>query len=68
MEGLRVSAQTVHDAIARHEPVLFLDVRSPEAWAVATHQLPGSVRLPLSDFDALAGSLPRDRELVAYCT
>ncbi|HEY7295653.1 MAG TPA: rhodanese-like domain-containing protein [Dehalococcoidia bacterium] len=68
MDELRVSAQSAHAALQRGEPVLFLDVRSPEAWERADRQVPGSVRLPLSDFDTVAASLPHDRELVAYCT
>ncbi len=68
MDPLRVSPRDVKAALDGGEPLLFLDVRSPEAWEESDHQIPGSVRLPLADFDTLADQLPPDRLLICYCT
>ena len=68
MDQSRITPQEVQPALENGRSIVFLDVRSPEAWAGSDHQLPGAVRMPLADFDAHAGELPRDREIVAYCT
>jgi hypothetical protein len=68
MDGLRVSPREAKDAHDGGKAVVFLDVRSPGAWGESADQLPSSVRLPLTDFEAHADELPRESELVAYCT
>jgi rhodanese-related sulfurtransferase len=68
MDGLRVSSTEVKEALDRGETMVFLDVRSPGAWAESGHQLPAAVRLPLTDFEAHADELPKGSEIVAYCT
>lgn len=68
MNGLRVSADEVKRALDQGETVIMVDVRAPDAWAAASRQAAGAVRLPLSDFEAHAGDLPRLGEIVAYCT
>ena len=68
MEGILVYPQEVKAALDRGEPILFLDVRSPSSWDASDRQMPGAIRLPLSEVQAHADELPRDREIVAYCT
>ena len=68
MEGLLVSPEGVKASLDRGEPVVFLDVRSPNAWASSGDQAPGAIRLPLTDFEAHADDLPQGAEIVAYCT
>jgi rhodanese-related sulfurtransferase len=67
-EGLRVSAQQVREAMDSGKSMVILDVRAPHAWEPADSQAAGSVRMPLTDFEAHADELPRDRQIVAYCT
>jgi rhodanese-related sulfurtransferase len=68
MDQLRVTPQEVKAALDSGQPPVLLDVRAPDSWAGSDHQIPGAIRLPLADFDAHADELPRDREIVAYCT
>jgi rhodanese-related sulfurtransferase len=68
MEELRVSPPAVKAVMDRGEPLVFLDVRSPEAWDSSGNQIPGAIRLPLTDFEAHADELPREGEIIAYCT
>ena len=44
---------------------LLLDVRGRDAFAKAHIQ--GALCVPPDELDALAGKLPRDKELVTYC-
>jgi rhodanese-related sulfurtransferase len=68
MEELRISAEDVKELRAQADPVFVLDVRSPESWAGSSRQAAGSIRMPLTDFEAHADTLPRHAEIVAYCT
>ncbi len=49
------------------EPVV-VDVRTTTARTVEPRQIPGSLHVPLEAFDLHVGSLPRDRDIVLYCT
>jgi rhodanese-related sulfurtransferase len=44
---------------------LLVDTRGRDAYAKA--HIPGALCVPLPEIDALAGKLPRDKELVTYC-
>ena len=44
---------------------VLLDVRTRDAFAKA--HIKGAVNVPLAELKDLAGKLPRDKELVAYC-
>jgi rhodanese-related sulfurtransferase len=49
------------------EPVV-VDVRTTTARTVEPRQIPGSLHVPLEAFDLHVGNLPRDRDIVLYCT
>ncbi|WP_313553852.1 metalloregulator ArsR/SmtB family transcription factor [Stutzerimonas nitrititolerans] len=51
--------------LLREDRVTLLDVR-PEYEFVQGH-LPGALNIPLSELETCLASLPRDREVVAYC-
>ena len=42
-----------------------LDVRTPGEWQAG--RIPAAVHIPLSELDARAGEIPRDRRIVAVC-
>ncbi|MBS1253707.1 MAG: hypothetical protein MAG451_02760 [Anaerolineales bacterium] len=46
--------------------VLIVDSRSAEAYARS--HIPGATSLPLSDLSTQNPDLPRDREIITYCT
>ena len=65
---LRIPVPEARALLDRGEPVVFLDVRNPQAWAGSTVKLPGAIRIPLDELTARAGELPRSGHVVAYCT
>ena len=65
---VRVSVDEVSGQLERREPIVFLDVRNPQAWAASDVKLPGAIRIPLDELAGRADDLPRDRPIVAYCT
>jgi hypothetical protein len=45
---------------------MFVDVRDRQSYATA--HIPGSVSLPLSELDLRYAELPKDAEIITYCT
>lgn len=50
---------------ARQGLVMVLDVRPPEEYAAG--HLPGAVNIPLKELESRLASLPKRKEIVAYC-
>jgi rhodanese-related sulfurtransferase len=50
---------------ARKGLIVVLDVRPPEEYAAG--HLPGAVNLPIKELEARLASLPKRKEIVAYC-
>lgn len=65
---LRIPVPEARELLDRGEPVVFLDVRNPQAWAASNVKLPGALRVPLDELPARASELPRNGHVVAYCT
>ena len=59
---------TPEDAFRRRDELVFVDSRSPAAWARSDRQIPGSVRIMKDQVDQHAAELPRGRPIVTYCT
>jgi rhodanese-related sulfurtransferase len=65
---VRVSVDEVRQRLDHGEPLVFLDVRNPQAWASSDVKLPGAIRMALDDLPARMGELSRHQPIVAYCT
>ena len=65
---VRISVEDARGLLDRGEPVVFLDVRNPQAWASSDVKLPGAIRIALDELPARASELPRGGHVVAYCT
>lgn len=64
----RISVDELYELIeAGGEPVI-LDVRSAAARELEPRWIPGARHVPLDGMGAHIASLPRDREIVLYCT
>ena len=59
-----IPAEEVLDR-AKKGLVLVLDVRPPEEYAAG--HLPGAVNIPIKELEARLASLPKRKEIVAYC-
>jgi membrane protein DedA with SNARE-associated domain/rhodanese-related sulfurtransferase len=47
---------------------LIVDVRSPTALGLEPRRIPGALHVPLLEVERYVRDLPRDREIVAYCS
>jgi membrane protein DedA with SNARE-associated domain/rhodanese-related sulfurtransferase len=64
----RISVAELHALIQGGEAPLIIDVRSPTARALEPHWIPGALHISLPDVDAHLKDLPRDRDIILYCT
>ena len=64
----RIDPDELHGMISGGKDVLVLDLRSDEAFAGCDRMVIGAVRVRPATFHREAHTLPRDRDLVFYCT
>ncbi len=64
----RVSVDELHRLMDAGVAPLIVDVRSPTARVIEPRHIPGALHLPLQGFDAHVADLPRDREIILYCS
>ncbi len=62
---LRGEHPQISPASLEDEPLLLLDVRTPEEFAAGT--IPGALNIPLDDLRHRLDELPKDRRIAAFC-
>jgi membrane protein DedA with SNARE-associated domain/rhodanese-related sulfurtransferase len=64
----RISVAELYALIEGGAEPLIIDVRSPTARALEPHWIPGALHISLPDVDVHLKDLPRDRDIILYCT
>jgi membrane protein DedA with SNARE-associated domain/rhodanese-related sulfurtransferase len=64
----RIGVAELYDLIQAGAKPVIVDVRSPTARALDPHGIPGALHIPLDDVSASIEGLPRDREIILYCS
>jgi membrane protein DedA with SNARE-associated domain/rhodanese-related sulfurtransferase len=64
----RIDAQELHQLMGADRAPLIVDVRSLTALTLDPRRIPGALHVPLLEIAQHLRDLPRDREIVAYCT
>lgn len=64
----RISPEELNQKIAAGEDVAIVDLRLPADFAAAPQTLPGAIRLAPEEVASRHQEIPRDREIVLYCT
>lgn len=64
----RISVEELYRMIMAGAAPLIVDVRSPTALVLDPRRIPGALHVPPHEVDKHVRELPRDREIVAYCT
>jgi membrane protein DedA with SNARE-associated domain/rhodanese-related sulfurtransferase len=64
----RISVAELQQLIENGSQPLIIDVRSPSARSLEPRWIPGAVHISLPDVDARLKELPREREIILYCT
>lgn len=68
LELTRISVDELKQRMDAGETPVIVDVRNRSAHRHDPRRIPGAVRLTIDEIDAQLGHLPRDREIVVYCT
>jgi 3-mercaptopyruvate sulfurtransferase SseA len=66
VEVPRIAPSVLKERLDAGESVLIVDARSSDAYA--ERHIAGAISVPLSDLEARLDELPRDQEIVFYCT
>jgi membrane protein DedA with SNARE-associated domain/rhodanese-related sulfurtransferase len=64
----RISVDELHRLMDAGAAPLVVDVRSQTARLLEPRRIPGALHLPLHGFDEHVKELPRDREIILYCS
>lgn len=62
----RIAPSVLKERLDAGDSLLVVDARSSDEYAEA--HIPGAISVPLSDLEARMDELPRDQEIVFYCT
>ena len=64
----RITVEVLRKRMESGEEFMFLDVRNPEAWAESEAMVPNAIRVPLDGLEQELARIPKDRNIVTYCT
>jgi membrane protein DedA with SNARE-associated domain/rhodanese-related sulfurtransferase len=64
----RISVDELYRLLDAGEKPVIVDVRSQTGRALEPRQIPGALHVPLHAVDHHVKDLPRDREIIVYCT
>lgn len=64
----RIEPAELHRRLSAAEPLFLVDLRHAIDFESEPRVIPGALRLPAEQIDQLHGAIPRDRDVVLYCT
>ena len=64
----RITVDELKAKIAKSEPLTIIDDRSEGSYASSETQIKGSIRMTVDEIQSRLKEIPRDREIVTYCT
>ncbi len=64
----RISVSDLYELMQAGAAPVIVDVRSPTARALEPRWIPGAIHVPIDAVGRHVGALPRDRDIILYCT
>lgn len=64
----RITVDELKEKLAKNAPVFVIDSRSQSSYDGSEMKIKGAVRIPADEIEARLKEIPRDREIVVYCT
>jgi membrane protein DedA with SNARE-associated domain/rhodanese-related sulfurtransferase len=64
----RITPAELKEKLDDHEPVTIIDLRHSLDFLPEPYVIPGAIRIPLEELEKRQSEIPRDREVVLYCT
>jgi len=68
LRAARINVDELYSLMSTGESPVIVDVRSHTARALNPRRIPGAMHVPLHAIDHHAKGLPRDRDIILYCT
>ncbi len=68
LDMARISVHDLHALLDSGTAPVVIDVRSSTAQVLEQRRIPGALHVPVQEVGRHIGALPRDREIVFYCT
>jgi rhodanese-related sulfurtransferase len=68
LESHSITPEALHTLINANHEILLVDVRRPLDLLIDLESIPGSRRIPPTEFFEHPSLIPKDRETVFYCT
>jgi membrane protein DedA with SNARE-associated domain/rhodanese-related sulfurtransferase len=68
LDMARISVEELRRQIEEGAAPVIVDVRSSTAQTIERHRIPGAVHVPVQDAARHLSELPRDREIILYCS
>jgi rhodanese-related sulfurtransferase len=68
LRGRRLTADALWQRLATGDPVRIIDLRTAIDFGVTRRIVPGAIRMDPEDLDARHREIPRDCDVVLYCT
>jgi hypothetical protein len=64
----RITVEELKSKLSKKEAIFILDVRMPDDYDKAGEKIKGSVRISPFDLKARMKEVPKDKDVVTYCT
>ncbi len=64
----RITPEELRLRLERGDPVAIVDLRHPLDFLVAPYRIFGAIRIPLEELELRHQEIPRDRDVVFYCS
>lgn len=64
----RITVEELKEKLAKNAPVFIIDSRSQGSYDGSEIKIKGAVRIPADEIESRLSEIPRDREVVIYCT
>jgi hypothetical protein len=64
----RITVEELKARLAKNAPVFVIDSRSQGSYDNSEMKIKGAVRIPMDEIEARLSEIPRNREIVVYCT
>lgn len=68
LDMARINVDELRERMQGDRLPVIVDVRSPTSVGLERRRIPGALQVPVHEVERRARSLPRDREIVLYCT
>lgn len=67
-EAGRITVDALKAMLAKNRPVTIIDVRVGDTYDNSDSKIKGAIRIPPDEIEARLNEIPRNREIVTYCT